>query len=63
MTKVVPHKHCLVCGKAVDGDWLYCGDECENEFNKSQRKQKLFFVGFLVLMVLLMVWSLFTSPK
>jgi len=63
MAKVAPHKHCLVCGKAVDEDLLYCSDQCEKDFSSSQKKQKIFFVGFLVLMALLLLWSLFTAPK
>jgi predicted nucleic acid-binding Zn ribbon protein len=61
MVKVIPHKHCVVCGKAVDVEQLYCSDECEREFGKSQRRQKLFFFGFLILLALLMLWSLMTA--
>ncbi len=61
MVKVTPHKHCLVCGKAVDEELLYCSEKCEREFSKSQRRQKIFFVGFLLLLALLMLWSLITA--
>ncbi|MEM2924655.1 MAG: DUF2116 family Zn-ribbon domain-containing protein [Methanocellales archaeon] len=61
MVKVTPHKHCIVCGKAVDPESLYCSEECKNEFNRTQRRQKIFFVGFLLLLVLLMIWSLLTA--
>ncbi|MEM2934015.1 MAG: DUF2116 family Zn-ribbon domain-containing protein [Methanocellales archaeon] len=61
MVKVIPHKHCLVCGKAVEVELLYCSEECEREFSKSQRRQKMFFIGFLLLLALLMIWSLVTA--
>jgi predicted nucleic acid-binding Zn ribbon protein len=60
MPGIVPHKHCIVCGKAVEPDKVYCSSSCEEDMKRGQRKQRNFmivmmlvFFGLLFLMFML----------
>ncbi|HID71574.1 MAG TPA: DUF2116 family Zn-ribbon domain-containing protein [Thermoplasmata archaeon] len=59
--KIPQHKHCLICGRAVQVDEEFCGEECKNLYDQrmAKRKQTLYFylAGF-ILVVLFMFMSL-----
>ena len=56
--KLLQHKHCNVCGKAVPVANEICSDECQKQWDdlvrKRKRTQYLFYAAsiFLVLMIL-----------
>lgn len=55
LTKVAPHKHCIVCGKTVDEDENFCDELCEAKYKSAQKRQMMFFVVFIILLVLIIV--------
>ena len=64
MTKVAPHKHCIVCGRAVEPDDSFCDELCQSKYESTQKRQKMLFVAFMILIILIIVLPLFTgSPK
>lgn len=59
---VVPHKHCVVCGKAVGSEETYCSYECEKEMGKSRKKQRNFTVAMMALFFVLL-FLMFLIPS
>jgi len=59
MPGIVPHRHCIVCGKAIEPEKTFCSDECKMEWEKEKKRQKYFtifmFFMFLGLLFLLML--------
>ncbi len=55
MAGTAPHKHCVVCGNAVEPDANFCDELCESRFKSAQRRQQLMFVAFIAIMVLILV--------
>jgi len=47
VTKVTAHKHCIVCGNAIEGTENFCDELCQSKYKSAQRRQQLFFVVFL----------------
>lgn len=58
---VEDHKHCVVCGKAVESDKFFCSPACEEVLKRSQKqasRMRLMMIGmFVALFVVLMVLS------
>ncbi len=48
------HRHCVVCSTPVAIDREFCGEVCEDQFKRSERKRKYTFI-----LVLLMFPALF----
>jgi predicted nucleic acid-binding Zn ribbon protein len=61
MPGIVPHRHCVICGKAIESDEVTCSDECQETLEKERKKQRNFMLfmmaGFLVLLILLFIFS------
>ncbi len=58
MPGIIPHRHCIVCGKAIEPDKTFCSDNCQKEYEKERKKQRnftlmMFALLFLVLMFLM----------
>ena len=56
--RIVQHKHCITCGRAVPTDLQYCSDKCETEFqNLQSRKQKVLYVtyGLMIFFVIVLI--------
>ena len=56
--RVVQHKHCITCGRAVPTDLQYCSEKCETEFASLQsRKQKVLYVtyGLMIFFVIVLI--------
>jgi len=57
---VEDHKHCVVCGKAVSVDKLFCSQECEDRLKLQQKRMSrmrlymmlIFFVLLMLIMIL-----------
>ncbi len=63
MPGIVPHRHCIVCGKAIEPDKTFCSDECKEAWDKERKRQRnftiLMFFVFLGLLFILMM----TTPR
>ncbi len=55
---LVPHRHCVVCGKAIEADKFVCGDECKERLDKERKRQRNFtiFMFLLFIGLLLILW-------
>ena len=51
LNKLSPHKHCIICGNAIESDRTFCDELCESKYRSAQRRQQLVFVVFLMLMI------------
>ena len=64
LTKVDSHKHCIVCGKTIDEMDSFCDEVCESKYKSAQRRQTLFFLIFIGLLILmLIVPALLNAPQ
>lgn len=60
--KILQHKHCPICGRAILTEEEYCGDKCKNDFESMIRKRKILMYlmyGAIFLFVMIMVVSAF----
>lgn len=57
--KPVPHRHCSVCGKAVEPEAKVCSEECGGVVAGQRRRQRLVLLLFFALMGLLLALNLF----
>ncbi|RLI84441.1 DUF2116 family Zn-ribbon domain-containing protein [Archaeoglobales archaeon] len=61
MPGIVPHRHCVICGKAIEPDEITCSEECQRTLEKERKKQRNFMIfmmgGFLILIILLFLFS------
>lgn len=55
------HKHCIVCGKAMDPDKTVCGPSCEEVMKQQQKKmgrqRTIMLVLFLVMFAVIILVS------
>ncbi len=54
------HRHCIVCGKAIEQDKFFCSPSCEDVFKKQQKRMSrsrlimiAIFVAIFVMIVVL----------
>ncbi|MEM0079644.1 MAG: DUF2116 family Zn-ribbon domain-containing protein [Nitrososphaerota archaeon] len=56
--KIVDHRHCKICARAIPPDEEFCSEKCKQVFEDYRRREKrsryLFFIIYGVLMMLLM---------
>jgi len=57
---VEDHKHCVVCGKAVSPDKLFCSQECEDRLKQQQKRMSrmrmyMMLIFFVLLMLILIL--------
>ena len=63
MPGIIPHRHCVVCGKAIEPDMVYCSDECEEAMDKERKKQRNFMILMFALLAAFMVIFWLGAPK
>jgi len=55
------HKHCIVCGKAIEPDKFFCSPSCEETYKKQQksiaRSRTIMMVIFVVIIVVFILMS------
>jgi len=59
--RIVDHRHCRICGKAIPPGREFCSDECENVHRRAEARQKrmrnilliLYVVVFLSIFMML----------
>jgi len=59
--KLLQHRHCRECGKAITPDQKYCSKECEKKHTTLVQKKKrqlliLYFGSFIVFIILILLW-------
>ncbi len=62
MPGIVPHRHCIVCGKAIEPDKTFCSDECKEVWEREKKRQRYFSFLMLALLFILMFLIFFTAP-
>jgi len=55
MPGIIPHRHCPVCGKAIEPDKFYCSDECEQIMIKERKRQRNFTIIMFALLIFLLI--------
>ncbi|MEM1578299.1 MAG: DUF2116 family Zn-ribbon domain-containing protein [Archaeoglobaceae archaeon] len=55
---LIPHRHCVVCGKAIELEKFFCSEECENKMAKERKRQRNFtiFMFLMLILLLLLLW-------
>ncbi len=62
MATIIPHRHCIVCGKAIEADKSFCSDECKSAWEKERKKQRNFSI-LLFILILGLLFLIFFSPR
>ena len=61
-TRIIQHKHCIVCFKAIKMGRDYCGDECkEVHVGKIKRQKRMMYIMYGVLAVVFVLVVLSNS--
>jgi predicted nucleic acid-binding Zn ribbon protein len=64
--RITPHAHCKVCGKAVPEGRDYCSNEHRAQEDKAKQRQRrttrIFMLGFVALMVVILLLNLLAQP-
>ncbi|MFQ6127416.1 MAG: DUF2116 family Zn-ribbon domain-containing protein [Thermoplasmata archaeon] len=59
--RLIQHKHCLGCGRAIPTKDIFCSKECENDHKrrlKRKKNQLLFlYVGSIIILILILLLS------
>jgi predicted nucleic acid-binding Zn ribbon protein len=56
--KMVQHRHCRVCEKAIPSGEEYCNEECESKWNQMIKANKKKFWITILWMVLFVVFAM-----
>lgn len=60
--KLVQHKHCKNCGKAVLADRKFCGDRCNDQYvTMMKKKRNQYYLLFGILMAVLILSTLYSG--
>ncbi|HYB92941.1 MAG TPA: DUF2116 family Zn-ribbon domain-containing protein [archaeon] len=58
-TRIPPHKHCTVCGKATSENQEFCSNKCKEEYTKRERRYKtttrITYLLFIVLILFFVI--------
>jgi len=63
MPGIVPHRHCIICGKAIEPDQTFCSDDCKNTWIKERKRQRNFTIFMFVLLFILLFLMFITTPR
>lgn len=55
MPGIIPHRHCPVCGKAIEPDKIYCSDECEQIMLKERKRQRNLTIFMFIILIFLII--------
>ena len=56
-----PHKHCIICGKAIEENQDFCDELCESKYKSNRKRQQIFFFAFLILMAFILFLPFLSS--
>jgi len=63
--KLLQHKHCRFCQKAILPDSTFCDDKCEGQHKDMMRKKRnqlLLLMAFAIIMMLVTLVPVYFSP-
>lgn len=63
MPGIVPHRHCIICGKAIEPEEKFCSDDCKTVFEKDQKRQRNFMIAMFALFFVLLLILTFSGPR
>ena len=61
MPGIIPHRHCIVCGKAIEPEEIFCSKECKEKYDKERRKQRNFMIIMFAVLIALFVLMIFSG--
>jgi len=57
--KIVDHRHCMTCGKAIPPDKEFCSEECRKKYErvrmKEERVKKMLWIMYAVMIGSLLI--------
>ena len=57
--KIVDHRHCMTCGRAIPPDKKFCSDECRRRYEEARmrerRMRKMLWIIYAVMIGALLV--------
>ena len=57
--KIVDHRHCMTCGKAIPPDKEFCSEECRKKYErvrmKEERVKKILWIMYAVMIGSLLI--------
>ncbi len=59
--KILQHKHCNICGKAVPAEETFCSDECKEKWGAMVKKRKMMMYIMYGMIAVFIVLILYTS--
>ncbi len=59
MPGIIPHRHCIVCGKAIEPEKVFCSKECEIKYEKERKKQRNYMIFMFAVLFGLLLLMLF----
>jgi predicted nucleic acid-binding Zn ribbon protein len=62
--KLLQHKHCQVCSKAIPLSEEFCSEECKVEFEALVKKRRMYIYimyGMIILIIVVMLLSMFSG--
>ncbi len=55
--KIIDHRHCKVCGKAIPPNQEFCSEKCRKAYEDAERRQKrmknIFLLVYAVIFIVL----------
>ena len=61
--KLLQHRHCQVCSKAIPLSEEFCSEECNLEFDKMVKKRKNFLYLFYAMIVVFIIVMILSSVQ
>lgn len=57
---IAQHKHCMVCGKAMEGEGDFCSEQCEQTIasRKKAQRRSTWIMMIVIGIVMLLFWVL-----
>ena len=59
--RIVQHKHCIHCGRAIPTDKQYCSDKCEADYSSIVKRKNLMLIinyamiGIFILILIFLI--------
>jgi predicted nucleic acid-binding Zn ribbon protein len=59
--KAIPHRHCMICGKVISSEEIFCSDSCREDYQSSRRRQRTLM--FLLFGIVFLIFILGMVPR
>jgi len=61
MPAVIPHKHCVVCGKAIEPDETFCSKACKTKYEEDRKRQRNFMIFMFAILFAVFILMIFST--